>query len=194
MKSKTKPHNGYWLRVTLDNECYNEIVGISSYAEMVYLVKRRYAYTPQLKHIELFVGTKLLEKKEKKDMTSFASYNAENAINRPFAKQVDKETLVAFGVPFNIVAALEVETDFINEQTGEKQWSINYDIDIDIKSELYQMAGKIKEIASSYRLSLPSNAFRRKQLTDLIQPTFPNGGMRAKLAKQGKTYVFADAS
>lgn len=188
-------HRGYWIRLTLDNGLYNEIVGISSYAEALYLLKRRYAYTPNIKHVGLFIGSKLIEEKEIKDMTSFTQFAKENPSvgSRSFASSSDKETLVAFAIPFTIVAAIEVLSSFKDEKTGDDLYSINYDIDIDIKSAAFQYAQKVKEVKSGYRLSLPSNGFRRKQLTDLIQPTFAEGGMRAVLSKQGKGYVFTDA-
>lgn len=191
----TKTHKGYWLKLTLDNGLYNEIVGISSLSEAQYLLKRRYAYTPNVRHVGLFLGTKLLEEKEIKDMTSFAQFATENPNtgNRSFASSVDKETLVAFSIPFTIVGAIETLSPFKNEKTGEDQYSINYDIDVDMKSAAFQYAQKVKEVKSGYRLSLPSNGFRLKQLTDLIQPTFATGGMRATLGKRGTGYVFNDA-
>lgn len=189
-------NKGFRLEIVLKDGNKNTVYA-SSYAEAIYLVNRRYRYTPNLGHIGLYVGTKHLTNLGEHDMLTFAEFAKANPniTGRSFAKQADKEALVAFEVPFTIVGAIETETDFLDEKTGEKVWQINYDVDIDITSPTYQYASKMKEIASSYRLGLPSNAKRRAELVQLIQPAIAaNTPVRAKLTKIGKGYHFADVA
>lgn len=185
---------GFRLEINLLDGSKSNVYA-STYAEAVYLYNRRYRYTPNLGYIGLYVGTKLLTKLGESDMLTFSEFAKANPniTGRPFAKQPDKEALVAFEIPFSIVGAIETQTDFLDEKTGEKVWQINYDIDVQITSPTYQYASKMKEIASSYRLGLPSNAKRRAELVQVIQPAIANGTpVQCKLTKVGKGYHFAD--
>lgn len=121
----------------------------------------------------------------------FATFAKEHST--PFADQTVKETLVAFSVPFTIVAAIEEKTQFKDEKTGNDVYNINYDIEIDTNHPNYQAAEKLKQLGVNYRMGLPSNGYRRTELKDLINPMLEAGEkVYVRLNKQGKTYVFTD--
>lgn len=121
----------------------------------------------------------------------FATFQSENK-SYTYAKSDIKETLVAYGVPFNITDVNLVESIFKNEE-GEDQFNIEYDIELNTDSPDFTMASRKKDLAIFYRLSLPANNYRRNEMKDLIKPVLAaEKKMPAILAKMGKTYVFKD--
>lgn len=193
-KTDTK---GIWIEVVLQNGDTFTHKGITSIAEAEYLMKRRYMNTPNMERVFLWVGTrKLGEYREDKTMTTFANFQSENPVSdtkfAPYAKQGDKETLVAFELPFTITQALERESNFKDEE-GNTQYEMVYYIDLDTTNEGFKFASRNKEISTGYALTLPSNAYRVNELKNLILPAIQSGNpMKARLAKRGKAYIFTD--
>lgn len=121
----------------------------------------------------------------------FATFQAENNYTT-FAKPEIKDALVAYEVPFDITDVNLVETAFVNDE-GEKQYSIQYTIELRTETAEYRMAKAKKDLVSQYILSLPANNYRRNEMKDLIKPFLAeHKKMPAVLSKSGKTYVFAD--
>lgn len=188
---------GIWIEAeNMDGQKHSE-KNLPSIAEAQYRLRRRYSLTPGLKRVTIFRGTNVLasyeaNKKGFINVGKFSTFAQEHGTR--FADATVKETLVAFDVPFTITAAIEEQTQFKDEKTGDPVYQINYDIEIDTNSPKYQYAEKVKQLGSSYRMGLPSNGYRRTELKDLINPMLESGErVYVVLAKQGKTYIFKDA-
>lgn len=193
----SKAPKGYWIKV-LTKEQNSDIVNTYSRLGLKHLGDvqiwlRKYKDTPGVFQIDVMINDHCIQSYTQEEIKTmgFATFQAENNYTT-FAKPEIKDALVAYEVPFDITDVNLVETAFVNDE-GEKQYSIQYTIELRTETAEYRMAKAKKDLVSQYILSLPANNYRRNEMKDLIKPFLAeHKKMPAVLSKSGKTYVFAD--
>lgn len=189
-------NRGYWIEViNADNQIHKE-TGINSYSEALYRVKRRYSLTPNLKRVNVFVGTKLLnsfdavEGKIKMGKLSQIQNSGASSydINYPRATDDDKQSLDTFEIPFVVVGADRVSN--ANKQ-GDEYVYFHYQIEIDPTSDEYSYAERKKQF-NHLKMTITLPVDNKRQVThNVIVSDYLNKGLLCKLvgfAARGKTY------
>lgn len=188
---------GFWLRVMNDAGQEKDEVGINTYGEAVYRVKRRYYDKP---HVGLFVGTKLVEEYEMGEKTTMATGNpfAEYAQRQnpdfdpdyPRLNQDQMATLADFEIPFRLVGGS-------TGTVGDFGEYLKCRIEVDVTSSEYKYVSAKKEIPSRGTISLPLDDTRQGQYENILKLHYENKPeMLLKLVgfptKNGKVYYKYD--
>lgn len=155
--------------------------GVTSFAEAVYLVRRRYNRSPHVGDVIISINNKILYrydrvKKEETFMisnaTTFEEFEQEleskgQSIDTiPNMEQEDRTLFIKLGVPFLVTQANTVDTKY-----GTR---IVYSVQVVVDSQEYQGSGKQLEIGSQYVLWGAATEGRLLQLKNILQPRIDN--------------------
>lgn len=198
-------HKGFWFRVHLENGDEKDITGFTSRAELQYRM-RKFINTPHVVWLQPYAGEKrlgfyeiivdiegrkhIMSNTGNMDFDTFEEQYVPPPFEYGFASATEKETLVAFEIPFVIEAVNVVKSNF-PDQFGKEQNDVQYRIALETDDPSYEFARGKKEINPNYTLTFVATDKRLKQLESVIKPMIANGGCRAILVKQGRSYNFA---
>lgn len=180
---ESKQPKGFWLNIHLEpiETTMNEPTtathrGISTYAEALYIIKRKYADTPGITQIDVYVNDKLLErfpvKEGKLQMSRFSDFRNKTIAEKggldqtPTMKAEDRVLFMKGCVPFFVTG--------VNETTNEYGHSLIYTIQTDTASTEYEKVGKMLNIQSEYALFVKATAARVLQWHDLMEDVIEN--------------------
>lgn len=208
----TTKHRGFWLHLEMIDGVNHDIIGISTLAELLYLVRRRYLRIPNLQSVTAYINQKELvfyevvvdDTKERKyhNMTQTAVYSSFEDLERNWKPAVEdlpefpwddasvREALAAYAIPFDIVKAWE-ETSPFKDRNNNPQMSFRYHIRLHMDSPEYVKVADHADLYPTYTLTLTTGGLligKRRAVMEHVQRLITSGnGCVARLAKGGKS-------